>query len=136
MSKSNLTRRGLVASTAAMSALALPAMATAGPAMPDPIFAAIDAFRSSEKAFSDRCAYEDETEDELTLAPGDHRTIEMGEACGHSANHFGGPYRGPRLRRVVSRSIRNIPVRWRRRTRHFPAIARPMRAQPSEGGRH
>ena len=82
MSKSNLTRRALVASTAAMpaaAALGLPAVAQAA-AEPDPIFAAIGKYLAGQRAFMARCEYEDdlaEAGEEIPAAPGDYRTAEM-----------------------------------------------------------
>jgi len=65
-------------------ALAVPAAAGAEP---DPIYAAIDEYRRLEKAFADRCEYEEGLEEtemtdgveeaELTPAPDEHRTPEM-----------------------------------------------------------
>jgi len=53
MSKSTLTRRALVASTAAVpAALSLPAIAQAA-AAPDPTFAAIERYKSAVDAFND-----------------------------------------------------------------------------------
>jgi hypothetical protein len=81
MSKS-MTRRALVASTAAMpaaAALGLPAVAQAA-AEPDPIFAAMEKYLASHRAFMARCEYEDdlaEAGEEIPAALGDHRTAEM-----------------------------------------------------------
>ena len=82
MSKSTLTRRALVASTAAMpaaAALGLPAVAQTA-AEPDPIFAAMEKYLAGHQAFMARCNYEDDREEageKLLNAPGDHRTAEM-----------------------------------------------------------
>jgi hypothetical protein len=57
---SNLSRRSLVASAAALPALAVPAVAIAATAEPDPIFAAIEKFRTPEVAWLARCQYEEE----------------------------------------------------------------------------
>ena len=65
MSKSTLTRRALVASTAAMpaaAALGLPVAQAA--AEPDPIFAAIEAHRKAREEFAARNAYADKLEGE------------------------------------------------------------------------
>jgi hypothetical protein len=54
---SNLSRRSLVASAAALPALAVPAVAIAS-IEPDPIFAAIEKERVLSTAFIARCRYE------------------------------------------------------------------------------
>jgi ABC-type sugar transport system substrate-binding protein len=83
MSKSTLTRRALVASTAALpaaAALGLPTAAQAA-AEPDPIFAAMEQTDSTERAFLARCAYEEALQkagQKLPPAPGEYsRTQEM-----------------------------------------------------------
>jgi ABC-type sugar transport system substrate-binding protein len=82
MSKSTLTRRALVASTAAMpAAAALGLPVAAEPAAPDPIFAAMEQHASTGRAFLAKCTYEDalaEAGQKLTPAPGEYsRTREM-----------------------------------------------------------
>jgi hypothetical protein len=78
MSKSTLTRRALVASTAALpaaAALSLPAVAQAA-AAPDPIFAAIEAHRKAEAEFGERvgrkCALEKVVPADQRKSNGDH----------------------------------------------------------------
>jgi hypothetical protein len=77
MSKSTLTRRALVASTAAMpaaAALGLPAAQAA--AGPDPIFAAIDAHRKAEAEFHERvdrkCVLEEDLPPRQRKSNNDH----------------------------------------------------------------
>jgi hypothetical protein len=59
MTTSKLSRRPLVATAAALQALAVPAVAIAATAEPDPVFAAIEAYRNAEAAFIARSEYED-----------------------------------------------------------------------------
>jgi hypothetical protein len=76
----NLSRRYLVASAAALPALAVPAVAPELASDPDPIFAAIEKDRATDAAFIARCYYEDDlagSGHKLTPAPDDHRTPEM-----------------------------------------------------------
>jgi hypothetical protein len=77
---SNLSRRSLVTSAAALPALAVPAVAIAS-IEPDPIFAAIEKERALNTAFLARCHYEDdlaETGVKLAPAPGEYsQTPEM-----------------------------------------------------------
>jgi hypothetical protein len=58
---SALSRRSIVASAAALPALAVPAVVSAA-IEPDPIYAVIERDRLLEAAFQARCAYEDELE--------------------------------------------------------------------------
>jgi hypothetical protein len=69
----NLSRRLLVTTAAALPALAVPAAAKTPNHERDPIFAAIEKYRTMEAAFIARCHYEDE----LRPAPGNSQTPEM-----------------------------------------------------------
>jgi hypothetical protein len=77
---SDLSRRSLVTSAAALPVLAVPAIAIPS-AEPDPIFAAIEKERALNAAFIARCHHENDLAEagvELALAPGDpSRTSEM-----------------------------------------------------------
>jgi hypothetical protein len=55
--------------------LAVPAVAVAAIGEPDPIFAAIEKARATDKTFMSRCLYEGDFEE--APAPDDHRTPEM-----------------------------------------------------------
>jgi hypothetical protein len=76
---SNLSRRLLVTGTAALPALAVPAMTIA--AEPDPVFAAIQKYRARDDAFMTRCRHEGELRKagvKLVSAEGEYgRTAEM-----------------------------------------------------------
>jgi hypothetical protein len=74
---STLSRRTLVASTAALPALAVPVVAGTAPA--DPIFAAIELYRTCQAEFSALCDHDDHLEEigQLVCAPDDHRSVEM-----------------------------------------------------------
>jgi hypothetical protein len=77
---SNLSRRHLVTTAAALPALAVPALAGTLAREPDPVFAAIEKFSALDAAYYARCDYEDDLEEsghKLTLAAGDYRTPEM-----------------------------------------------------------
>lgn len=77
---SNLSRRSLVTSAAALPALAVPAVAVAASAEPDPIYAAIEKFRHADEAAMARFIYEDNLlhgHAELTPALRDFRTAAM-----------------------------------------------------------
>jgi hypothetical protein len=76
---SALSRRSIVASAAALPALAVPA-AVAAAVEPDPIFAVVERERLLEAAYQARCAYEDECKGIIELprvGPDDRRTPEM-----------------------------------------------------------
>jgi hypothetical protein len=77
---SALSRRSIVASAAALPALAVPAVVSAA-VEPDPIYAVIEKDRLLEVAFQARCAYEDGPDcrgiELQRAAPDDDRTPEM-----------------------------------------------------------
>jgi hypothetical protein len=80
---SDLSRRSLVATAAALPALAGATTFTltrARGSEPDPIFAVIEKCRAIDAAFDTRCLYEEDLEEadiKLEPAPDDHRTPEI-----------------------------------------------------------
>jgi hypothetical protein len=75
-----INRRSLVASAAALPALAMPAAADQLAHEPDPIFAAIEKYRVADATFIAHCYYEDNlagSGHKLSPAPNDFRTPEM-----------------------------------------------------------
>ena len=76
---SKLSRRSLVTRAAALPVLAVPALA-AEAAKPDPVFVAIEKYCEAREAYVSLCDHEEgliASGQELTPAPGDHRTPEM-----------------------------------------------------------
>jgi hypothetical protein len=77
---SDLSRRHLVTTVAALPALAVPAAAAKLTHEPDPIFAAIEKYRTTNAAFNARSDYETDLEEsghKLPPAPDDWRTPEL-----------------------------------------------------------
>jgi hypothetical protein len=73
-SSNTLSRRFLVTSAAALPALAVPGIAVAACAEPDPIYAAIEKYQHADEVCMARFIYKDNLEDgnaELTLARND-----------------------------------------------------------------